>query len=89
MHTCFLEEVDLKYLFTNTWALYERFDSMVYILVERIKEDKLAIKKFWRDNPDLRFSQVLIIMNYMQNIPGFWFYIEEDEILKRQQNKNA
>lgn len=40
------------------------------------------VKRIWKDNPDWRFSQVLVNTWLLPNIPGFWYYMEEDEILK-------
>ena len=39
------------------------------------------IKSFWLDNPDLRFSQALVAKEIIPNIPGSWYYMEENEIL--------
>jgi len=44
-------------------------------------EDK--IKEFWLENPDLRFSQVLVNLGIIPNIPGSWYYLEEVELLER------
>jgi len=41
------------------------------------------VEKYWLENPDLRFSQVLINLGIIPNIPGVWYYIEEDEILEQ------
>lgn len=49
----------------------------------KICKDKRKIKKFWIANHDLRFSQVLINMGYLDNIPGTWYYIEDDDLLIR------
>ena len=40
------------------------------------------IKSFWLDNPDLRFSQVLIAKEIIPNTPGSWYYREDSEILE-------
>jgi hypothetical protein len=48
---------------------------------QRICKEKRKIKKFWIANHDLRFSQVLINMGYIDNIPGSWYYTEDDEAL--------
>lgn len=39
------------------------------------------IREFWLDNEDLRFSQVLVAKEVIPNIPGSWYYMEENEIL--------
>lgn len=41
------------------------------------------IRNYWKLNPDLRFSQVMISMGIIPDIPGMWFYVEEDEILNK------
>lgn len=38
---------------------------------------------FWLDNSDLRFSQALVNQYVIPNYTGFWYYIEEDEILEQ------
>jgi len=35
------------------------------------------IKKYWLENQDLRFTQVLINMGYIPNYPGSWYYKED------------
>jgi hypothetical protein len=44
----------------------------------KICKEKRKIKKFWIANHDLRFSQVLVNMGYIDNIPGGWYYLEDD-----------
>jgi len=79
----FLELVDMGNLLTNIWKLPLQDDSL------RAMTSLLAVKKddiseFWHNNPDLRFSQVLINMGFMPNYEGFWYYKEEPEILEEQ-----
>jgi hypothetical protein len=47
----------------------------------RICKEKRKIKKFWMADHDLRFSQVLINMGYLDNIPGIWYFTEDDDVL--------
>jgi hypothetical protein len=47
----------------------------------KICKDRRKIKKFWMANHDLRFSQVLVNMGYLDNIPGVWYYLEDDDSL--------
>ena len=44
----------------------------------------MTIQKFWKKNPDLRISQVLINLNVIPNIPGIWYYDEESKLLINQ-----
>lgn len=39
------------------------------------------IFEFWHYNPDLRLSQVLIALNIIPNVQGFWFYIEDEMLM--------
>ena len=75
----FLGKVKIRYLVKYIWDLKKHVDA-TYIKhkYEKYKEE---IKKFWIDNPDLRFSQVLVTLDIIPNIPGSWYYKEEDEIL--------
>jgi len=47
-------------------------------LQEIVKYHYDIIKEFWENNPDYRFTQVLITMNIYPNSPGVWFYWEDD-----------
>lgn len=70
-----------------------KVDNVIYAIwgfntspVEQIRlyyENEEVIKRFWLENPDLRFSQVLINLGIIPNMPGFWYYMEEDEILEQ------
>lgn len=66
----FLHKLFLKWFKTN----FEEVEL-------RICKDKRKIKKFWMANHDLRFSQVLIAMGYLENFPGTWFYDEDENVL--------
>lgn len=48
----------------------------------RIMEQRENLIAYWNDNPDLRFTQVLISLGILQNQPGPWYYFEEEEILE-------
>lgn len=40
--------------------------------------------EFWKSNPDLRFTQALVVTGCLPNYRGFWYYTEEHEILEKQ-----
>lgn len=42
-----------------------------------------VIEIFWKENPDWRFSQVLVNTGLLPNYPGFWYYIEDEEVLEK------
>ena len=48
----------------------------------KICKDRCKIKKFWIANHNLRFSQVLVNMGYIENLPGAWYYLEDDVCLQ-------
>jgi len=35
------------------------------------------ISKFWKEHPDLRLTQVLVNLDYIPNLEGFWYYTNE------------
>lgn len=76
----FLEHINgkLTFIVVNIWKIKSEISD-----IKPIYENKKIIKNFWLKNPDLRFSQVLINLGIIPNIPGFWYYIEEDEILEK------
>lgn len=79
----FLELVDNENLLTNIWKLpLENGDLRAILSLISVKNSE--IKVFWKENPDLRYSQVLVNMGIMPNYPGFWYYLEEPEILLEQ-----
>ena len=78
----FLEFIDNVKLIRDIWNIIvdeEEFRDTLWLI--RSHQDQ--IKEFWLENPDLRYSQVLINLGIIPNISGFWYYIEEDEILEQ------
>lgn len=43
---------------------------------------KSEIEFIWLINYDLRFSQIIIYMKLLNNYPGCWYFIEDNELLK-------
>lgn len=82
----FLKEVNLLELLTTQWGLFGENAKPKNILkcVDEIREHLLLIKEQWETAPDLRFSQVLIKLGFISNKPGYWYYLEEHEILQKQ-----
>lgn len=68
----------IKDVIVNVWHLPIPEDDTLQSIID-LKEH---IRLSWKMNPDLRFSQVLIGLGY-PNFPGFWFYMEEEEILEK------
>lgn len=73
----FLNKVDIPNLVNEIWQLNN-------VNIQRIIDNISDIKKEWLNFYDLRFSQILTSLGYLPNISGFWYYYEEDEILKMQ-----
>lgn len=76
----------LEFIEEKKWNVLRnifRFDpEIVDTAIDRFYEKEQEFKDFWLKNPDLRFSQVLVNLGIIPNIPGTWYYIEEDEILE-------
>jgi hypothetical protein len=73
----FLKKVNINHLIVDIWKLP---DANVQNIINNI----LIIRENWMTIPDLRFSQILIYLNYIPNLSGTWYYYEEDEILELQ-----
>lgn len=41
-----------------------------------------TFKTYWKDNPDLRITQVCVNLGIIDNIPGAWYYTEDYELMK-------
>ena len=69
-----LDNTVLNNMFTN-W-----FGSNIISneTIDQIIGNKKKIKKYWMSNHDMRLSQVLVNLNYIPNIPGVWYYEEDD-----------
>lgn len=77
----FLEKVKIRYVIRYIFKLHNYVDPTK--IKETFDERKKEVKEFWLQNSDLRFSQVLVSLEYIPNIPGAWYYMEEDEILEK------
>lgn len=75
----FIEKVNIENLFLNIWEL-----PVSKEIIESIKKDLPRIQQLWSEYPDERFSQTLVNNDYIPNYQGFWYYMEESEILKEQ-----
>ena len=75
----FIEKVNIENLLLNIWELPVSKET-----IESIKKDLPRIQQLWTEYPDERFSQTLVNNNYIPNYQGFWYYMEESEILKEQ-----
>lgn len=78
----FLNEVNLGKLLKR-WIPRRKIREKV---LNNITENYKEIKTYWHENPDLRFSQVLVNTGNMPNIPGMWYYEECSDILREQKN---
>jgi hypothetical protein len=68
----------IKDVIVKIWGLGEVVQDTINSIID-LKE---VIREQWKSVPDFRFSQVLIQMGF-PNFPGFWFYMEDDEILEK------
>jgi len=47
------------------------------ITLSQSKPDYDELEKIWLENPDWRFTQVLVNTGTIPNFPGFWYYTED------------
>lgn len=78
----FLEKADMRnvldvYFPTLDGEIKQEFLKKIYFNFEELR-------KAWYENPDWRFSQVLVNSGTLSNIPRSWYYIEEGELLEKQ-----
>lgn len=60
------------------------FDPKInfYIDLNIYSEVFSYLQHIWLSFPDLRFTQLCVTLRLIPNIPGSWYYIEDDELLK-------
>lgn len=85
----FLDNIDWVNLIRNIWKIEGDliFQLEGFELEKFAKELSLCkedIRKKWKQESDLRISQVLITNNYLPYIPGFWYGLEDWQILLKQ-----
>lgn len=78
----FLSKVDLRYLLLHIWKICD--DNNIDQVEKSILDNLSSIREYWSAYRDLRFSQVLVNLGFIPNMSGYWYYYEEDEILKEQ-----
>ena len=75
--TPFLEKVKIKKVIDDVWKLPVDSSYVKHLFDKNVD----VIKEFWLENPFLRFSQVLVNLGILPNIPGIWYYMEDSDIL--------
>lgn len=78
----FLNKVDIRNLLLNIWKICD--DSNIDQVEKTILDNISSIREYWNDYSDLRFGQVLVNQGYLPNMSGYWYYYEENDILKEQ-----
>lgn len=76
-----MEATSGKYLFVLEEILNLYLNDEAGRYAELIEVNMPFIETYWQDHPDQRFTQVLINLGILPNIPGIWYYTEEEEIL--------
>ena len=80
----FIKHVNIRQLITD-WFKNQKLPNLsMSKVIKEITTKILYLTQYWQDNPDLRFSQVLINTGLLPNIPGTWFYETDTEILIKQ-----
>jgi len=75
----FLDNMDLPkvlnvYFPNVTEEIKKEFAASIYPALGRLQKE-------WNENPDWRFPQLLVNMGFVPNMPGFWYYMEETQVL--------
>lgn len=78
----FLEKVDMDALILKWFPHWE--SSMINAVVNQFSMRRGELRIVWKENYDLRFSQLLVNNSLLPNTPGMWYYDEEPEILIEQ-----
>lgn len=76
----FMEKVNFKIYLDK----FKISDDDKFIFLKNFNDNKNYILNIWLENQDMRFSQILIKLNILPNLPGSWYYIEDDDILIEQ-----
>lgn len=74
----FLDKVNFKKVINEIWKL-DLSDEHI----DMIELEKEYLRKKWKENQDWRFSQLLVNVGLIPNVPGFWYYTEEYELLEK------
>lgn len=78
------KRVVLEHLFKPKPGTQMEIGMPFYEIDNIIKAWKLSedlVKKLWIKNPDLRLTQALINVGVMPNFPGFYYYIEDEQLM--------
>jgi len=96
----FIKEIDIKKLIDHwfgkkeTKFLKKCFEKLILKksirrkISKRINRELPYIESYWKKYPDLRFSQLLVNLDYLPNFPGMWYYEEDSYLLSIQKDKN-
>lgn len=49
---------------------------------KRIDDILHELRRVWTQHPDWRLTQLLVNLSIVPNTPGYWYYWEDDDILK-------
>ena len=80
----FIKHVNIEKLITDWFANTKIPSFEIKAAIKRITTSILYLTQYWQDNPDLRFSQILVNTGYLPNIPGTWYYESNNHILIKQ-----
>lgn len=69
------EDDNLEKVLTKIFKLNVDDDA-----IKIVKSGYNVIEIFWKENPDWRFSQVLVNTGLLPNYPGFWYHTEDEDV---------
>ena len=74
----FLDKVNFSKVINEIWKLNLSGEH-----IDMIELEKEYLRKKWKENQDWRFSQLLVNVGLIPNVPGFWYYTEEYDLLEK------
>jgi len=80
----FIKHINIRKLIVD-WFANEKIPCFsMNNAIKEITTKILYLTQYWNDNPDQRFSQVLVNTGVLPNIPGNWYYDEDTTLLIEQ-----
>ena len=80
----FIRHVNIRQLITEWFKNMKIPTFSMNKAIKEITTKILYLTQYWQDNPNLRFSEVLVNTGLLPTIPGTWYYEEDHDILIKQ-----
>jgi len=81
----FIENMDLIKILECYFP--HQSEATIQSLHDEITSHLDMLIKTWRENADWRFSQLLVNTGMVPNVPGMWYYMEDEDVLIKTGNQ--